>query len=139
LRERLREEVKPMFGETIPGETIPGETIPGETIPGETIPGEFTHQDVADLELLDAVIDETTRMHNPTCNNGARNVLPEGITVEGKFIPGGRTVFTGIDAHHHSKFCCFGIGGGDADGGDAGLKYFKQPNDFIPERWTTEA
>lgn len=61
-RERSREEVGAKFG--------------------KAIAGEFTHQDVAGLELLDGVVDETVGMHNPPCNNGARNVLPDRMMVE---------------------------------------------------------
>jgi cytochrome P450 len=95
LQERLRQEISAKFG--------------------ETIPGEFAHQELAGLPLLNAVIDETMRMDNPTCNSGARNVPPEGITIEGRYIPGGTTIFTGIDAHHRSKVLTTGLNEVQAD------------------------
>lgn len=83
LRGRLREEIAPLFG--------------------ASVLGEFASADLGRAELLGAVIDETMRMHNPTCNNGARTVPPDGITVDGTFIPGKVTVFTGIHAFHRSE------------------------------------
>ncbi len=83
LSEMLREEVAPAFG--------------------RSMPGKFTQSDIGSLDLLNAVIDESMRMHNAVCNNGARSTPPEGITVDGVYIPGDVTVFVGIHAMHHSK------------------------------------
>lgn len=83
LRERLREELA--------------------TIYGKTIPDEFTQNDASNLALLNSIIDETMRMHNAVCNNGARSTPPEGIMVDGQYIPGNITVFVGVHALHRSK------------------------------------
>jgi len=83
LRQRLREELASVFG--------------------KSVPGEFANTDVGNLDLLNAIIDETMRLHNSVCNNGARSTPPEGITVDGVHIPGDVTVFVGIHAMHRSE------------------------------------
>lgn len=55
---------------------------------GKTVPGEFTNDDLAGIEHLDAVINETMRLDNPGCNNAPRLTPPEGIVVDGVWIPG---------------------------------------------------
>ncbi|RFU25190.1 hypothetical protein B7463_g11145, partial [Scytalidium lignicola] len=99
LRQKLKDEVSTVFG--------------------KSISGEFTHADLSSLDILNAIINESLRMHSPTCSNGARSTPPEGLSVDGVFIPGGVTIFVGIHAIQRSP------------------KYFKQPDEFIPERWTT--
>ncbi|KAH8799714.1 cytochrome P450 [Xylogone sp. PMI_703] len=89
------------------------------TVLGKSIPGEFTHADLSSLDLLNAVIDECLRIHSPTCSNGARHTPPGGLTIDGVYVPGDVTVFVGVHAIQRSP------------------KYFVQPDEFIPERWTT--
>ncbi|KAL6695643.1 cytochrome P450 [Trichoderma pleuroticola] len=88
---------------------------------GRTLTGEFTNLDLSDTEApyLNAIINETMRLDNPTCSNGARFTPPEGLEVDGVFIPGGVVVYTPTHAIQRSA------------------KYFKDPDTFIPERWTT--
>ncbi|KAK0610800.1 cytochrome P450 [Immersiella caudata] len=86
---------------------------------GKTIPGEFTHADLANLEFLEAVINETMRLDNPVCNNAGRTTPPEGIMVDGVWVPGGVSV----------RVPGYGLQRSD--------KAFVRPDDFIPERWTT--
>ncbi|EQB49466.1 hypothetical protein CGLO_11204 [Colletotrichum gloeosporioides Cg-14] len=86
----------------------------------KTVPGEFAVADLAKIEYLDAFINETLRMHPPAATNGPRVVPPEGVTLaDGTYIPGGVTVFTPLHVYQRSS------------------KYWKQPHEFIPERWTT--
>ncbi|KAJ3960404.1 hypothetical protein N0V92_002941 [Colletotrichum tropicale] len=86
----------------------------------KTVPGEFAVADLAKIEYLDAFINETLRMHPPAATNGPRVVPPEGVTLaDGTYITGGVTVFTPLHVYQRSS------------------KYWKQPNEFIPERWTT--
>jgi len=72
LRDRLREEMRPLFG--------------------RTVPGQFAEKDLRNAAYLDAIINEALRLHNPTCNSGPRLVPPEGIVVDGHHIPGGTLV-----------------------------------------------
>ncbi|KAL6855681.1 cytochrome P450 [Trichoderma novae-zelandiae] len=92
-----------------------------EPLYGRTMSGEFTNHDLAEAEApyLNAIINETLRMHNPTCSNGPRLTPPEGLEVDGVFIPGKVTVYAPIHAMHRSD------------------KFFREPNSFIPERWTS--
>ncbi|KAK4447358.1 Tryprostatin B 6-hydroxylase [Podospora aff. communis PSN243] len=87
---------------------------------GKTIPGEFTQADLANLEFLEAVINETMRLDNPVCNNGNRTTPPEGIMVEGIWIPGGVSVRVPGYGLHRSE------------------RAFVRPDDFILERWTSK-
>ncbi|KAK0747207.1 cytochrome P450 [Schizothecium vesticola] len=99
-QEKLFAEVKPVFG--------------------RTIPGEFTNSDLSRLALLEAVINETMRLDNPVANNGGRMTPPEGITVDGVWIPGGVAVRVPGYPMHRSE------------------RAFVRPEEFVPERWTSE-
>ena len=66
---------------------------------------------------LRAVINETLRMSPPGAAEGAREVLPGGITVEGHFIKAGFTIGTAIYALQHDQ------------------EIFQDPFVFRPERW----
>ncbi|EGR47011.1 uncharacterized protein TRIREDRAFT_64900 [Trichoderma reesei QM6a] len=92
-----------------------------EPLYGRTMSGEFANHDLGEAEApyLNAIINETMRMYNPTCSNGPRSTPPEGLEVDGVFIPGKVDVYVPIHAMHRSA------------------KFFREPNKFIPERWTT--
>ncbi|KAK1976881.1 L-ornithine-N5-monooxygenase [Colletotrichum cereale] len=89
------------------------------TAHGKTIPGEFAIADLRKLEFLDGVIHETLRYQAPAPLNGPRITPPEGIMADGVHIPGDATLHTPLHCYHRSP------------------KYWKRPNEFIPERWTT--
>lgn len=72
------------------------------TVFGKTIPGEFTSGDLGKLELLEAIINETMRLDNPVANNAGRTTPPEGITIDGVWIPGGVAVRVPGYAMHRS-------------------------------------
>ncbi|KAF7543399.1 hypothetical protein G7046_g10009 [Stylonectria norvegica] len=84
-----------------------------------THPGGFAHADLAHAEYLDAVLNETMRLHNPTCANGPKKTPPEGIVLSDTFIPGGVSLVSSIWSFHRSA------------------KFFARPLEWIPERWTT--
>jgi cytochrome P450 len=73
------------------------------TVFGKTIPGELASGDLAKLELLEAVINETMRLDNPVANNAGRTTPPEGIVVDGVWIPGGVAVRVPGYAMHKSR------------------------------------
>lgn len=81
--------------------------------------GVFQHSDLVGVELLDAIINETMRMHSPISSNGSRFSPPEGMVVGDTFIPGGVEMFLPISLYHRCE------------------KYFKHADEFIVERWTT--
>ncbi|KAL7944135.1 cytochrome P450 [Trichoderma barbatum] len=65
VRQKMRAELEPLYG--------------------RTLTGEFTNFDLGEAEApyLNAVINETMRLDNPTCANGPRITPPEGIEVDG--------------------------------------------------------
>jgi tryprostatin B 6-hydroxylase len=77
-----------------------------QTLYGRTMPGEFTNLDLGDAEAeyLNAVINESMRMDNPTCGNGPRLTPPEGLEVDGVFIPGDVLVYVPIHSMHRSEY-----------------------------------
>ncbi|RKU46919.1 hypothetical protein DL546_003487 [Coniochaeta pulveracea] len=82
--------------------------------------GEFLDADLAHLPYLNAVINETLRIKPVGGNNSPRLTPPEGIVVDGTWIPGQVQVVIPIWA-----LCRY-------------EKYFERPLDFVPERWTTK-
>lgn len=98
--EKLRVELAPVFG--------------------KTIPGGFAEKDLAHLEYLNAIIDETMRLYTATCQHGTRATPPEGIVLNNTFIPGNVSLVSSMWSFHRSE------------------KFFVKPLEWIPERWTTE-
>lgn len=86
----------------------------------------FTENTLADsntlskLKHLDAVINESLRLHPPVPSGVQRLTPPEGITVGETFIPGN----TIVQIPMHTQF--------------RDPRNFVKPNEFIPERWTTK-
>lgn len=99
LRQRLYEAIAPLYG--------------------KTEPGEFTVADLHEVELFDAIFQETLRLKSPVPISGPRMTPPGGLNIGGTFVPAGVIVYTPSQAYHLSD------------------EYFKQPREFIPERWTT--
>ncbi|KAK1689370.1 benzoate 4-monooxygenase cytochrome P450 [Colletotrichum godetiae] len=77
------------------------------------------HSALSKLPYLQACIDETLRLHPPVPSGVQRMTPPEGIDIDGTFIPGD----TIIQVPTHTMF--------------RDERLFPQANDFIPERWTT--
>jgi cytochrome P450 len=99
IRRKLLSELKPAFG--------------------KSVPGEFTDSDLAQVEYLNAVINEALRIKPVAGISGPRLTPPEGITVDGVWIPGHVQVFLPPWVLCRSE------------------KFFVRPDEFIPERWTT--
>ncbi|KAH8645775.1 cytochrome P450 [Xylariales sp. PMI_506] len=99
VTQRLREELAPIFG--------------------HASPGEFADADLAGIEYLNAVLEESMRLVTPGGSNAPRTTPPEGIMVDDVFIPGNVKVFAPTWAFSRSD------------------RYFMQALEFIPERWTT--
>lgn len=74
---------------------------------------------LAKLKHLDAVINESLRLHPPVPSGVQRLTPPEGITVGQRFIPGN----TIVQVPMYTLF--------------RDPRNFVRPNEFIPERWTT--
>lgn len=71
------------------------------------------------VPLLDAVINETMRLHPPVPSGTQRVTPPEGLWIKDRFIPGN----TIVQVPSYTVF--------------RDERAFLYPNEFIPERWTT--
>lgn len=79
--------------------------------------GKFEHQKIHQADHLNAIINETLRLYPVPPTTITRKTLPEGITIEGTWIPGNMHVWTPQYVIWRSS--------------DA----FEKPYEFIPERW----
>uniref|UniRef100_A0A0C4DJ21 Uncharacterized protein n=1 Tax=Fusarium oxysporum (strain Fo5176) TaxID=660025 RepID=A0A0C4DJ21_FUSOF len=79
-----------------------------------------SHSALAKLKYLQAVIDETMRLY-PAIPSGLQRITPpQGLQISGTFIPGNMIVQTPTYTLNRDERC------------------FVRPNNFIPERWTTQ-
>ncbi|KAI7772214.1 hypothetical protein LZL87_014124 [Fusarium oxysporum] len=79
-----------------------------------------SHSALAKLKYLQAIIDETMRLY-PAIPSGLQRITPpQGLQIDGTFIPGNTIVQTPPYTLNRDERC------------------FARPNDFIPERWTTQ-
>jgi cytochrome P450 len=72
------------------------------------------------LPILNAVINETSRILPATQQDWPRKVPPEGAVLAGKFIPGGTVVHMQMYAVHTDP------------------NLWEEPDKFMPERWLKE-
>lgn len=104
---------------------------------GTQIPGQFSDKGLEAVDYLNAFINEALRMYTPVCNNGQRTTPPEGIVVDGTFIPGGTQVTVPV---HSIQRCMSLLMENLAPISWLGVtdsKFYEQSNEFIIERWTT--
>ncbi|GLB04918.1 hypothetical protein AtubIFM57258_010944 [Aspergillus tubingensis] len=89
-----------------------------EVSPYITAPShEVLHEKIANLPHLNAIINETLRLHPPVAASLQRKTPPEGITIEGVYISGNMTVM-----------CPQYVLGRDEE-------VYERPKEFLPERW----
>ncbi|KAJ5681310.1 benzoate 4-monooxygenase cytochrome P450 [Penicillium maclennaniae] len=81
---------------------------------------EINSHTISKVQTLNAVINETLRLHYPALSGFQRQTPPEGIHVGGRFIPGN----TNIKIPFYTLF--------------RDERNFSEPEKFIPERWTTK-
>lgn len=75
---------------------------------------------LSSCKYLRAVIDETMRIAPPAGVPLPREIIGDGVTINGDHLPAGTMVGTAIYPLHHSP------------------EYFEAPNVFRPERWMSE-
>ncbi|KAK2616801.1 hypothetical protein QQS21_000178 [Conoideocrella luteorostrata] len=79
----------------------------------------LAHDNLIKVDLLDAVINETLRLHPPVPSGTQRVTPPEGLQIGDKHIPGD----TIVQVPSYTIF--------------RDARAFEKPTEFIPERWTT--
>ncbi|KAJ8119669.1 hypothetical protein ONZ43_g3430 [Nemania bipapillata] len=79
----------------------------------------LAHDNLQTVELLDAVINETLRLHPPVPSGTQRVTPPEGLRIGDTVIPG--DVIVQVPSHTVFR----------------DPRAFERPLEFIPERWTT--
>ncbi|KAK4222043.1 Tryprostatin B 6-hydroxylase [Podospora fimiseda] len=80
----------------------------------------LSHDNLITVSLLDAVINETMRLHPPVASGTQRVTPPEGMYVGGTYIPGDVIVYV-------PSYTVF-----------RDSRNFEHPTEFIPERWTSK-
>ncbi|GKZ89036.1 hypothetical protein AnigIFM59636_010174 [Aspergillus niger] len=78
---------------------------------------EVLHEKIANLPHLNAIINETLRLHPPAATALQRKTPPEGIIVDGVHIPGNMTVMCPQNVLGRSE------------------AVYERPMEFLPERW----
>jgi cytochrome P450 len=81
----------------------------------------ITFKTLTTLPYLNACIEETLRVHPPVTAGPPRTVPPSGDHVDGHWVPGGTTVSVSQWSSNHNP------------------TYFRDPNDFVPQRWLDAA
>ena len=74
-------------------------------------------KDVSKAQHLNGVIQETLRLHPAIPSGFPRTTPPEGITINGTYIPGGTTIVIPVYALQHDE------------------ANYTHADEFIPERW----
>ncbi|KAK8173506.1 cytochrome P450 [Phyllosticta citrichinensis] len=88
-----------------------------EITPKVQTDGSINHRDIQDLPHLNGVINEALRLHPVVPTALQRVTPPEGIEINGTYIPGETTVWCPQWALGRSE------------------KVYAEPNRFLPERW----
>ncbi|KAF8917303.1 cytochrome P450 67 [Mucidula mucida] len=81
---------------------------------------EWSYPPLKDVHYLDWVIDETLRLHPPVPSGLTRVTPPEGLNINGTFVPGGTIVSVPPWTIHKDE------------------RYWDNPMTFDPERWEKE-
>ncbi|RYC59712.1 hypothetical protein CHU98_g6501 [Xylaria longipes] len=82
--------------------------------------GDYGHSDLLNLKHLNGVINEALRLFPPTPTSLPRLTPPEGLDIDGTFIPGNTSVISPQYVMGRSS------------------EAYSSPNEFIPERWYSQ-
>ncbi|EXJ71388.1 uncharacterized protein A1O5_05195 [Cladophialophora psammophila CBS 110553] len=90
-----------------------------ETLRQELAPlkGEFNFTSLQKLPFLNALINETLRLHPPVPSGTQRMTPPEGIQLGNTYIPGGVNIIIPFYTMFRAESC------------------FERPTEFLPDRW----
>lgn len=98
----------------------------------------FNVRMVQNARHLNGVINEALRLHPPTPSGGFRTTPPQGITVDGVFIPGGVNLNVPIYALGRCEYRHLGAVAWSVADVLLARECFVRPDDFVPERWYSE-
>lgn len=107
--------------------------------------GEFLNENIVHLKLLNAIINETLRLHPAVPTQVSRETPQDGLVIDEVFVPGHTLImcpqwvmsrrknltwhfqFEYMRAKLHTDHLFLLLES----------EYYERPHDFIPERWTT--
>lgn len=81
---------------------------------------EWSYEKIKSLQYIEDIIQETLRLRPPVMTGGYRVTPPEGITVQGRHIPGDTNVFVPVKLIQEDE------------------RYYKASKEFVPERWSEQ-
>ncbi|POS73776.1 hypothetical protein DHEL01_v207829 [Diaporthe helianthi] len=79
--------------------------------------GPWSYEAIKNVSFIEDIINETLRLKPAVASGGHRVTPPQGITVDGTFIPGGTNVFVPMHAIHRDP------------------RYWQEADRFVPERF----
>lgn len=101
---------------------------------------DLSQEKLVGLKLLEALVNETLRLHPPVPSGTQRMTPPEGIFIEDQYIPGDvmvciptHTMFRGKTSPFYAELRVLSFLLTLLDD-----RVFERPQEFLPERWTTQ-
>ncbi|OAG38665.1 hypothetical protein AYO21_07171 [Fonsecaea monophora] len=87
----------------------------------DLLKGEFNFTSLQKLPFLNALINETLRLHPPVASGTQRITSPEGIQLGDTYIPGGVNIIIPFYTMFRAESC------------------FERPTEFLPDRWVHDS
>lgn len=102
----------------------------------DTVEGDFSGSTLANLPFLNAIINETLRLHPPVPSGTQRLTPPEGLMIDDTWIPGNVNVSVPFYSMFRCK-CGLTCSATKIDT-DAASECFERANEFLPDRWSVK-